>query len=45
MKAVNTVNVKGKSKRFRGLPGKRSDIKKAYVTLKEGYSIDAFGAE
>jgi len=38
--AVNTVRVKGKTKRFRGRPGKRNDVKKAYVTLKDGDSID-----
>jgi large subunit ribosomal protein L23 len=38
--AVNTLRVKGKTKRFRGLPGKRSDIKKAIVTLAAGQSID-----
>ena len=37
---VNTVNVKGKTKRFRGRVGKRSDVKKAIVTLAEGQSID-----
>jgi large subunit ribosomal protein L23 len=37
---VNTIRVKGKTKRFRGMPGKRSDIKKAIVTLAEGHSID-----
>ncbi len=40
VKAVNTVNTKGKSKRFRGRPGVRNDVKKAYVTLEEGHSID-----
>lgn len=38
---VNTLRIKGKTKRFRGRPGKRSDYKKAVVTLAEGYSIDA----
>jgi large subunit ribosomal protein L23 len=38
--AVNTLRVKGKSKRFRGRLGKRSDYKKAIVTLAEGHSID-----
>lgn len=38
--AVNTLVQKGKSKRFRGRPGKRNDIKKAFVTLAEGQSID-----
>src|SRR3954471_1201339 len=37
---VNTVNVKGKTKRFRGIIGRRSDVKKAIVTLAEGQSID-----
>lgn len=38
--AVNTIRVKGKVKRFRGLPGKRNDVKKAIVTLAEGQMID-----
>lgn len=38
--AVNTIRQKGKVKRFRGRIGKRSDIKKAIVTLAEGDSID-----
>ena len=37
---VNTLNVKGKTKRFRGIKGRRSDVKKAIVTLAEGQSID-----
>jgi large subunit ribosomal protein L23 len=37
---VNTINVKGKTKRFRGRIGRRSDVKKAIVTLAEGQSID-----
>jgi len=37
---VNTLNVKGKTKRFRGIVGRRSDVKKAVVTLAEGQSID-----
>ena len=37
---VNTLNVKGKTKRFRGREGRRSDVKKAIVTLAEGQSID-----
>lgn len=40
VKAVNTLNRKGKTKRFRGVPGRRSDVKKAIVTLAEGQSID-----
>ncbi|MCC9625685.1 50S ribosomal protein L23 [Thalassospira sp. MA62] len=40
VKAVNTSVVKGKTKRFRGISGRRSDFKKAMVTLEEGQSID-----
>jgi len=40
VKAVNTLRLKGKQKRFRGMLGKRSDIKKAIVTLADGHSID-----
>ena len=39
-KAVNTTVTKGKVKRFRGMLGKRRDVKKAYVTLEEGNTID-----
>jgi large subunit ribosomal protein L23 len=38
--AVNTIVAKGKTKRFRGYVGRRSDTKKAIVTLAEGQSID-----
>jgi len=38
--AVNTLVQKGKAKRFRGRPGQRSDVKKAFVRLAEGQSID-----
>jgi large subunit ribosomal protein L23 len=38
--AVNTIRVKGKTKRFRGELGQRSDYKKAIVTLAEGEKID-----
>ena len=40
VKAVNTTITKGKVKRFRGRIGKRRDVKKAYVTLEEGNTID-----
>ena len=40
VKAVNTTITKGKVKRFRGQMGKRKDVKKAYVTLEEGNTID-----
>lgn len=38
--AVNTIRVKGKVKRFRGMLGKRKDVKKAIVTLADGDMID-----
>ena len=40
VKAVNTSITKGKVKRFRGKLGTRKDVKKAYVTLEEGNTID-----
>ncbi len=40
VKAVNTLNRKGKVKRFRGRAGKRDDVKLAVVTLAEGNKID-----
>jgi large subunit ribosomal protein L23 len=38
--AVNTIRMQGKTKRFRGRIGRRSDYKKAIVTLAEGSKID-----
>lgn len=38
--AVNTINRKGKTKRFRGIQGKQQDVKKAIVRLAEGDRID-----
>lgn len=40
--AVKTINVAGKAKRVGKSLGKRSNWKKAYVTLKEGSNIDFF---
>ena len=40
VKAVNTVNTKGKMKAFRGKRFQKSEVKKAIVTLAEGYQID-----
>ncbi|GAA0313191.1 50S ribosomal protein L23 [Rhodovulum strictum] len=40
VKAVNTTIAKGKTKRFKGIRGRRKDVKKAYVTLEEGNTID-----
>ena len=37
---VNTMNAKGKTKRWKGRPYTRSDVKKAVVTLADGQSID-----
>ena len=42
---VQTVNIKGKRKRSRFGVGKRNDIHKAYVTLKEGQDVDFVSAE
>lgn len=38
--SVRTVSIKGKTKSFAGHPGKRPNIKKAYITLKEGFDIN-----
>jgi large subunit ribosomal protein L23 len=38
--AVNTLLRKGKTKRFRGVRGRQQDMKKAIVTLADGYRID-----
>ncbi len=38
--SVNTLVHKGKTKRFRGVPGRQKDTKKAVVRLAEGQSID-----
>lgn len=40
VKGVNTIVQKGKTKRWKGRPYKRNDVKKAVVTLAEGQSID-----
>ncbi|MGH7154370.1 MAG: 50S ribosomal protein L23 [Acetobacteraceae bacterium] len=38
--AVNTLVQKGKTKKFKGRPGQRSDVKKAFVRLAAGQQID-----
>ncbi len=43
--AVRVVNVGGKAKRFGGRAGRRSDFKKAYVSLAAGQTIDFAGVE
>jgi large subunit ribosomal protein L23 len=40
VRGVNTIRQAGKTKRFRGILGKRPDFKKAVVSLAEGHSID-----
>ncbi len=40
VESVNVLNTKGKTVRFRGRKGRRKDVKKAYVRLMSGYSID-----
>jgi len=40
VKAVNTLVRKGKRKVFRGIRGRQNDVKKAFVTLEDGHSID-----
>ena len=43
VKSINTTNVKGKVKIFKGTKGKRADYKKAVVSLKEGENLDYSG--
>lgn len=45
VESVSTVNVKGKTKRTGRIFGKRSDWKKAYVTLADGTDLNFLGAE
>ncbi|RYE05963.1 MAG: 50S ribosomal protein L23 [Rickettsiaceae bacterium] len=40
---VNVLNVKGKTKKFKGRLGRQSDVKKAIVTLEKNYTIDLAG--
>ena len=40
--SVQTMNIKGKTKRFGQTTGRRNDWKKAIVRLKEGQSVDFF---
>lgn len=44
VKAVQVLNVKGKKKRFGAIHGRRSDWKKAYVSLEAGSEIDFLGS-
>ena len=43
VKAVNTIKIKGKRKIFKGTKGKRSDFKKAVITLVKGETLDYSG--
>lgn len=43
VKSVNILNQKGKEKKFKGVIGRRSDVKKAMVTLEKDYTIDFTG--
>lgn len=45
VEAVQMANMRGKVKRFGQKMGKRSDWKKAYVTLAEGHDINFMGAD
>ena len=45
VETVTTINQRGKARGMRGNRGRRSDWKKAYVTLKPGHDIDFVGAE
>ena len=40
VKSVNTLTRKGKIKMFKNRPGRKSDSKRAIVTLEEGHKID-----
>ncbi|MGP1930662.1 MAG: 50S ribosomal protein L23 [Arsenophonus sp. ET-YP4-MAG3] len=44
VKTINTLLVKGKIKRHNKKFGRRSDWKKAYITLKEGQNLDFIGS-
>ena len=43
--AVRIINLPGKTRRFKGIAGRTSDVKKALVRLKKGDSISAFDVE
>ncbi len=43
VKTVNTIKIKGKNKIFKGTKGKRSDYKKAIITLLKGETLDYSG--
>ena len=41
--SVQVLNQKGKTKRFGGRPGRRNNVRKAYVSLKEGQELNCSG--
>ena len=41
--SVQVLNQKGKTKRFGGRPGRRNNVRKAYVSLKEGQELNFSG--
>lgn len=43
VKQVNVLNIKGKKKKFKGIKGVQSNVKKAVITLEKNYSIDFSG--
>lgn len=45
VRSVNMINIKGKTKVFKGRVGKRNGLKKAIVRLAPGQEIDFVGAE
>lgn len=45
VKNVSTLNMKGKTRRFGQITGRRNDWKKAYVALEEGHDINFSGVE
>jgi len=45
VQSVNMINIKGKTKIFKGRSGKRNGTKKAVVRLAPGQEIDFIGAE
>ncbi|GHV08831.1 50S ribosomal protein L23 [Campylobacterota bacterium] len=40
-KKINSSNIQGKTKRFRGVAGKRDDLKKFFVTLPDGAALES----
>jgi len=40
VKKVRTLNIKGNKTKFKQMPGKKSDWKKAFISLKKGYDIN-----